>query len=348
MNLWRIVDGTLREVRARQLDFEERLEQWILEDPSILGMDLLIIGRQVPTEFGGRIDLLGMDGQGSLTVIELKRHKTPRDVVAQVLDYATWVKDLTYKELVSIASHSLQQDLAGAYLERFEEPIPDPVNSDHSMVIISSELDESSERIVQYLANEHSVNINAIFFSFFKEEGEELLGRAWLMDPAEVQERSESRKQPPWSGYWFVNVGEGEHRNWEDNVRYGFLGAGQGEWYSSALRRLEAGAEIYAYMKGRGYVGFGVVTQEAVPIKEFVVKDEGKPLLEMPLKAPKPDDNVDDPELCEWVVGVDWRITYPREKAKTFKGVFANQNVVCKLRDESTLRFLQKEFPQEG
>ena len=32
-----------------------------------------------------------------------------------------------------------------------------------------------------------------------------------------------------------------------------------------------------------------------------------------------------------------------REQAKNFKGVFANQNVVCKLRDERTLRFLERE-----
>ena len=59
------------------------------------------------------------------------------------------------------------------------------------------------------------------------------MGRAWLKDPVETIERSEARKRAPWSGYWSVNVGESEHRNWDDNRKYGFIGTGQGEKYSA-------------------------------------------------------------------------------------------------------------------
>ena len=45
------------------------------------GTDLLIIGRQVPTGFGGFIDLLALDAEGRVHVLELKRDRTPRDVV---------------------------------------------------------------------------------------------------------------------------------------------------------------------------------------------------------------------------------------------------------------------------
>ena len=34
----------------------------------------------------------------------------------------------------------------------------------------------------------------------------------------------------------------------------------------------------------------------------------------------------------------------PREQAQTFKGVFANQNIVCKLRDPRTLEFVRSAF----
>ena len=47
-----------------------------------------MIGRQVDTAFGGRIDLLTIGAGGALSIVEMKRHKTPRDIVAQVLDYA--------------------------------------------------------------------------------------------------------------------------------------------------------------------------------------------------------------------------------------------------------------------
>lgn len=343
MKLWNIVDGELRQIRRATLDYEERLEEWIAEDPLILSPDVLLIGRQVTTEFGGKIDLLGINRQGDLVIIELKRDKTPRQIVAQTLDYASWVRWLTYDEIDSIAVDYLDKSLAVAFSEQFDEPLPDNINKNHSMVIVASKLDDASERIVQYLTDEYKVNINVAFFTFFGSDEQEYLGRAWLRDPEQVHEISESRTRGPWSGYWFVNVGEGEHRNWDDNRQYGYIGAGQGEQFSRALKRLDVGDKIFAYMAGRGYVGYGAVTEEAMMIKDFVVEG-GKLLLEMPLEAPNPDEHSDDPELSEWVVGVEWIKSFPREEAKTFKGIFANPHIVCKLRDQPTVEFLEREF----
>ena len=162
------------------------------------------------------------------------------------------------------------------------------------------------------------------------------------IEKKEVKQRVSMSQRPDWTGYWFVNVGEGHHRTWEDNIKYGFIGAGQGKRYSSALKRLKAGDKIYAYMKGLGYVGFGEVTQTARMIKEFLVGDN--PLLDLELKAEKPEENMENEELSEWVVGINWKKVVNSNGAKTFTGVFANQNVVCKLRQEQTLRFVHKEF----
>ncbi|MCK4468341.1 MAG: hypothetical protein KAU60_08315, partial [Desulfobacterales bacterium] len=164
------------------------------------------------------------------------------------------------------------------------------------------------------------------------------------IEKKEIKLRGIGGVQIEWTGYWFVNVGEGVHRTWEDNRKYGFIGAGQGKWYSDALKRLTVGDKIYAYMKGLGYVGFGEVTHKAVMIKDFIVPEFNKSLLELELKAERPQRNSDDEDLSEWVVGVKWIKTVSRQHAKTFVGVFANQNVVCKLRHEQTLRFVQKEF----
>lgn len=151
-----------------------------------------------------------------------------------------------------------------------------------------------------------------------------------------------------WAGDWFVNVGEGDNRTWEDCVQYGFLSAGQGAVYSSGLRKLKVGSTVYAYMAGLGYVGLGKVIQKAVPIASFTVGKENLPLLSMPLKAEKPDDNSDNPELSEWVVGVKWLKTFPKENPQRFVGAFANPNVVCKLRNRKTLVFLREKFGWAG
>lgn len=344
MNLWQVEDENLHRVRKVKLGSENRLENWLVEKPILLDPGILIIGRQVTTEFGGRIDLLGIDQSGDLVIIELKRDKTPREVVAQILDYASWVKDLSYDEINNVTHEYLDQNLAVAFSKRFDTPLPEKINNNHRLLIVASELDESSERIVRYLAEEHKININVAFFTFFEENGQEYLGRAWLKNPKLVQDAAESKTRGPWSGYWFVNVGESAHRNWDDNRKYDFIGAGQGEWFSSALERLAKGDEILTYMKGKGYVGYGVVTQEAVMIKDFLVEEEGKRLLDVDLEAPHADENSDDPELSEYVVGVDWIKTFPREEAKTFKGIFANPHITCKLRDQATVEFLEREF----
>lgn len=343
MNLWQVKNNLLHEVIKTKLEAENRLEEWLANDITLLGLELLVIGRQVSMIDRGRIDLLAIDRQADLVIVELKRNKTPRDIIAQVLDYASWVRELDYDQVNELAFGYLKKQLSEAFRDYFNEPLPEIVNSTHSMVVVASEFDESSERIVRYLADEYKANINVVFFSFFRQDNLEFVGRAWLKDPEQVTE-SKSPKRAPWSGYWFVNVGEGERRNWDDNSKYGFIGAGGGAWYSGALKRLKVGDKIFAYMKGLGYVGYGEVTTEAGMIKDFIVENEQKLLLQLPLKASEANKNSDNPELSEWVVGVKWIKTFPREKAKTFKSVFAKQHIACELRQPETVQFLEKEF----
>lgn len=347
INLWHVKGAELVELRSKPLDTEERLENWLANDPSLLGIDVLVIGRQVVTDHGGRIDLLGLDRDGNCVIIELKRGRTPRDLVAQLLDYASWVQHLGFDDLNAICQRFRGKGIVEAYPERFGDSLPETVNSEHNLFLVASELDDSSERIIDYLSETHGLGINAVFFTCFDTPAGEVVGRAWLQDPEEVTERSTSKKRTPWSGYWYVNVGEGVHRNWDDNRRYNFLGAGQAAKYSKPLKKLNRGATLFAYMRNHGYVGFGKVASEAIPISEYVPKGQSKPLLELDLQAPNPDDNVNDQERCEWVVPVNWIKTFTRDEARTFKGVFANQHVVCKLRHLPTVEFLEREFKAE-
>ncbi|HET6844765.1 MAG TPA: hypothetical protein VFK06_24230 [Candidatus Angelobacter sp.] len=344
MKLWQIRGKDLQAISSVMLNDEQRLEDWVVKDPSILGINILLIGRQVTTANQGRIDLLAIDDEANLVVLELKRDKTPREIIAQALDYASCVNDLSYEQIDAITKDFTRKPLAQAFSDHYGFPIPQTVNASHSMIILASELDDSSERIVQYLAEQYEVPINVLFFTFFKEQANEFLGRAWLKDPEEMQERKQSRNQAPWSGFYFVNVGEGEHRNWDDCRKYGFLSAGQGEKYSNAMKKLKPGDRLFAYMKGLGYVGFGTITQQAIMVRDFSPNGSGKKLLDLPLNQPGMNDNKDDPAFSEWVVGVQWDKTFDRNDARRFSGIFANQNIVCFLRDTATADFLSREF----
>src|SRR5260370_34356309 len=100
IGLWRVDGGVPTRVRDSGVPLESRLEQLIESDPAILGELLLIIGRQVPTAHGKFIDLLAVSADGTLHVLELKRERTPRDVVAQILDYGSWGAALSHADVL--------------------------------------------------------------------------------------------------------------------------------------------------------------------------------------------------------------------------------------------------------
>ena len=101
LGVWRIDNG-LKPVEFSSLDIESRLEDILDENISIASPNWLVIGRQVRTDYGTIIDLLALDQDANLTVIELKRDKTPRDIIAQVLDYGSWVRELKADRLGQI------------------------------------------------------------------------------------------------------------------------------------------------------------------------------------------------------------------------------------------------------
>lgn len=172
-SLYAITDGKLRPAVRRALSNEKLIEDWVEANPGLLGLDAMIVGRQVPTDHGKFIDLLAMDTTGGLIIIELKKDRTPREIVAQMLDYASWVRTLTTPEIYERAEKYLGTRLVTAFRERFGEGIPERLNATHSMLIVASELDPASRRIVDYLSEEHGVAINTVLFNVFEADGRE-------------------------------------------------------------------------------------------------------------------------------------------------------------------------------
>ena len=70
--LWRVDEPPVR-VHPSPMQLEKKLEDIIESDPAMLGEALMILGRQVKTDSGKVIDLLGIDAEGGLHVLELKR-----------------------------------------------------------------------------------------------------------------------------------------------------------------------------------------------------------------------------------------------------------------------------------
>ena len=351
VGIWRI-DGGVRRLALSPLHLEALLEEAIEKDASILGLELLVIGRQVKTEFGSRIDLLALDGDGDLYVIELKRDRTPREVIAQALEYGSWARGLGYEEIAALfREHSQGRHLEEVFAERFGQRPPDALNENHHLVVVASELDNSTERILTYLTDAFGVPINAVFFRHFEDGDRRYLARSWLIEPDAVEASADqsavSRLREPWNGQdFYVAVGGDEHRSWEDMRRYGFVSAGGGSWYWKTLSLLSPGKRIFAYLPQTGYVGVGIVEEPVRPISEFSVEIDGRtvPLLQAPLVAKNMGEFAADPERGERVVRVKWIKAVPRDQAVWEKGMFATQNSAARLRNRFTLERLADRF----
>ncbi len=338
-SIWRVGDRP-QPLRQGALPSELLLENMIVASPEILSDEWKIIGRQVNTGICGRIDLLAVAPDGTLILIELKRDRTPREVVGQALDYASWLEQLDAANIARIYSNfSGGRDLAYDFQAHFGTPLDeDTLNESHQIVIVASSLDPSTERVVEYL-NARDIAINILFFQVFDTTEGQLLSRAWLLDPVETQaaastiSTSRRREREPWNGEFYVSYGHSETRSWDEAMRFGFICGGGGSWYSGTLNLLHIGDRIWVKAPGFGFVGVGRVTGDRIAASDYRLSDENgelKPALEVLTGASYHREFASDPAKSEYFVPVEWLDAVALDQAVQQAGMFGNQNTVCR------------------
>lgn len=346
---------TPNKLRQSRLASEQLLEEMIINSPSILSDEWMLIGRQENTGMGGRIDLLAIAPDGALVLIELKRDRTPRDVVAQTLDYAVWVDSLREEEIAAIYKRfrpgcSLDVD----FLVRFGRVLnEDDLNKSHQLIIVATELDASSERIVEYLSK-RDIPINVLCFQIFQSGDQQLLSRSWLLDPVQTQVNAVSTSEghnEPWNGEFYCSFGDSASRSWADAVEFGFISGGGGAWYSKTLQLLSPGDRIWVNIPQQGYVGVGRVLGASTPASEFTVMQDGveRPVLEVATRGNYHAEFAHDPERCDYFVPIQWLQSVPVSEAVREIGMFGNQNTVCRPTTPKwrwTIERLKQRFPR--
>ena len=362
-------NGTLIEMGEKEYDSEALLQEFLANYPKLLAggqIDTasprrwLLVKREmgIPAEEDGgerwSVDHLFLDQDAIPTLVEVKRSsdtRIRREVVGQMLDYAANAVVYWPVEQIRAEFENSNDDSD----EKIAEFLGEDINSEDfwqrvktnlqagkiRMLFVADVIPPELRRIVEFLNEQMDPGeVLAVEIKQYVGEGMKTLVPRVIGQTAEAEKKH--RTPSAWSGYWFVNVGDGDNRSWDDCVKYGFLSAGQGKIYGEAMKKLKVGDKVFAYMKGSGYVGFGCVTQEAVMAKDFKVN--GQSLFDLPLVQAGIKNNADNPELSEWPIAIKWSKAYPRDQARTFSGVFANPNIVCKLRDERTVKFVKQQF----
>ena len=367
LSVWRI-DSGLSRIEPATLNLESRLEDILARDISVAASNWMVIGRQVPTPWGKKIDLLCIDGEGNLVVLELKRNKTEREVVAQALDYGSFVHKISAEEVPRLFN-AYQKDyfpgqptksLEEAFCARFSvRQMPEDLNSSHELVIVASTLDAATERIVGYLADESELSINAVFFRVFQDGDREVLDPRMAPRSGDARGRQRHCQRPEGKGRVeqrvYVNFGQGDRRDWEDAVTYGFVSAGGAPRFRDFMARLSPGDRVWVnVVSGFGYAGVGVVEDAAVPVDKFMVTNERGarvPILEAPLKCKDMGEHANDPDLTQYLVRVKWIKTVPLAQAVRERGLFGKQGSVLQPRDvkwQYTVERLRQLFGIQG
>lgn len=156
------------QLEHKEIDLEVLLEnnpEYFFDDSKIL-----IIGRQVITNLDTYIDLLGVDQLGNTVVIELKRGKTPRETLAQLLEYASFIDNLDYEQLNEIFQDYSGEEvnLADYHLEYFKSEAENKVswNKSSKLVIVASSITPDIKQTALYLRKK-GLNIFCLEFKYF-------------------------------------------------------------------------------------------------------------------------------------------------------------------------------------
>ena len=308
-----------------------------------------------------RIDLLCLDQDANLIVIELKRDTKGGHMDLQALRYAAMVAPMTFEQLVDahevyLAQRGDDPDQAEERILEFldwDDPGEQEFGGDVRIVLVASDFSTELTSSVLWL-NERQLDIRCVRLSPHKHEGKILFAIEQCIPIPEaedyqvqIQTKAQSRRlagKPAGAptGYWFVNVGEerGPHRSWDDCKRYGYISAGGSQKSIDKIRRLTTGVPIFAYMKGKGYVGVGRVRAEAVPLKEFTV--DNKPLLEMDLVHEPNFEVIHDLDRTEWCVAIEWAKTLDRDKAVGLSDF--RRGTACEIRQHDVVQRLLDAF----
>lgn len=162
-----------RERRFGEENLEKDLEEWLEKNPScLLEENLLIIGRQVTTNLGSTVDLLGIDRDGNTVVIELKRSSVPRETLAQALEYASFAQLLTYEDLERIFQEYMGGEGVGLseYHRRYfalgeDESVA--FNRDQRVVVVGESIPREIRQVAALLRGK-GVDISCVEFKLFE------------------------------------------------------------------------------------------------------------------------------------------------------------------------------------
>ena len=220
MPIWKITDRgptKVSETRFKQENLlEEKLEDWISVDSSILGEPLLVIGRQVLIpDTKDRLDILALDPLGNSVIVELKRGHLKDPVDIQALRYASYISKWRFEDFENQARNFLGKigdpefNFNSLYEDFCQESGVDEIddipnlNQEQRIIIVGSAVREKLGSVALWL-RDHNIDITVIELHSYK-EGENLLIQPSVIVPLQVSRFADTGRIRPEGAPWVVD-----------------------------------------------------------------------------------------------------------------------------------------------
>ncbi len=234
----------------------------------VVAPDVLVISEEFGEwdESKRRIDLLGVDKNGNLVVIELKRDDDGAHMELQAIRYAAMVSSMTFAQAAIVFQtyldrHAAGQDAQGQLLDflGWDEPREDDFARDMRIVLVAADFGKELTTTVLWL-NERNLDIRCVRMKPYANGDKTLVDVQQIVPLPEAEEymvrvrekaatvRVAARDGED-TGYWFMNTGDdgsntNKNRSWEDCEKYRFMAAGGGEQWINAIKKLKVGDKL--------------------------------------------------------------------------------------------------------
>ncbi len=230
MPIFILNDVELVPAKKTEVERESDVEEWLENSPwAVIQDELLWIGRQTSAADEERTifpDLLGIDSEGNLVIIEFKRGRTPRDVVAQLLEYAAWADELPPEQIREIAKDYFktreefqEKTFDDAFREAFDMPDDKEIpllNQKLRLFIVAEEIPGQIIRVCQFLQTSYKMDIGCIAVSKFQtKSGDEIVSTEIKVGDEETATSKKRHQRISQTSRWSGNKLEQEQVVWE-------------------------------------------------------------------------------------------------------------------------------------
>lgn len=240
--------------------YEKDIENWFAKNRNVLFSDkdaILILYQETSGE--RQADILGIDSQGNLIIIELKRSWADRTTIGQVLDYAATISKWSYenfndkfKEYKGADKELIKEFRAFVDNEEFQE---DDLCKTQRLFVVTPHFEENLLKVIKWL-KKYQLPIDIIPFALYDQKGQLII----KVKQIEVEPLSFGGI---WKGDWFFNTNEtyapGAYKNMLKNNCIAIYGYDNPK---EILSGPNTGDRIYYYRNGIGIIAVAEIDDD--------------------------------------------------------------------------------------